>query len=155
VADINYDNDNNQCLWGAEAGWTVSSHDDKWSASCGNDERCSSSLFDWNLCISEMKSSSGTVGALAVALVDGSSLRCSLIRAPYTHTDTNPSITMILQYCTKFFLITMCNSVAVQAKRQIYCKILFKKISIYQLYFTNDLLLFIARASICNACTVR
>jgi len=61
------------------------------SARRGNDDRCSSSLFDWYLCISAKKSSSGTVGALAVTdaappVTDGSALRCSSIRAPYRTT---------------------------------------------------------------------
>jgi len=57
-----------------------------WLTIGGSELRCSSSRFDWNLWISEMKSSSGTVGALVLTSTGGSSLRCSSIRAPCTTT---------------------------------------------------------------------
>ena len=68
------------------------------SARRGNDDRCSSSLLDWYLCINAKKSSSGTVGALAVTdaappVTDGSALRCSSIRAPYRTTVIQTQLT--------------------------------------------------------------
>jgi len=56
-----------------------------------------------------MKSSSGTVGALVIVamLVDGSSLRCSSIRAPYTRTRTQLHVTQVLLSLSNNFRISL------------------------------------------------